>query len=196
MNNETLMVIAIVVVAVAFVVAMWLLLRRRRTAALRGRFGPEYDHVLRSARTTAEAERELQQREARVEKFSIRPLSREDADRFAAEWRSVQARFVDEPRGAVVEADRLIGDVMRSRGYPVDDQNRRLADLSVDHGHVLNHYRAGREIVARDRIPTRQAVFELGVAQDTDGSVTGQHDGADLGGRSRLGQVQREHRRA
>lgn len=149
MNNETLMVIAIVVVAVAFVVAMWLLLGRRRTAALRDRFGPEYDHVLRSTRTTAEAERELQQRQARVEKFSIRPLSREDADRFAAEWRSVQARFVDEPRGAVVEADRLIGDVMRSRGYPVDDQNRRLDDLSVDHGHVLNHYRAGREIMMR-----------------------------------------------
>ena len=149
MNNETLMVVAIVVVAVAFVVAMWLLLRRRRTAVLRDRFGPEYDHVLRSARTPAEAERELQQRQARVEKFSIRPLSREDADRFAAAWRTVQAHFVDEPRGAVLEADRLIGEVMRSRGYPVDDANRRLDDLSVDHGHVLKHYRAGREIVAR-----------------------------------------------
>ncbi len=149
MNNETLMVIAIVVVAVAIVIAMWLLLRRRRTAALRDRFGPEYDRALRSARTPAEAERELQERQARVEKFSIRALAREDADRFAAEWRSVQARFVDEPRGAVVEADRLIGDVMRSRGYPVDDPSRRLDDLSVEHGHVLNHYRAGREIIVR-----------------------------------------------
>jgi hypothetical protein len=149
MNNETLMVIAIVVVAVALVVGMWLVLRRRRTVALRNRFGPEYDHVLRSARTPAEAERELQQRQARVEKFSIRPLSREDADRFGAAWRTVQAQFVDEPRSAVLEADRLIGDVMRSRGYPVDDPNRRLDDLSVDHAHVLNHYRAGREIVVR-----------------------------------------------
>jgi len=149
MTNEMLMIIAIVVVAVALVVGMWLLLRQRRTAALRARFGPEYDHVLQSARTPAEAERELQQRQARVETFSIKPLSREDADRFGAEWRSVQARFVDDPRIAVVEADRLIGDVMRSRGYPVDDPNRRLDDLSVDHAHVLNHYRAGREIVAR-----------------------------------------------
>ena len=149
MTNEMLMIIAIVVVAVALVVGMWLFLRQRRTAALRARFGPEYDHVLQSARTPAEAERELQQRQARVETFSIKQLSREDADRFAAEWRSVQARFVDDPRIAVVEADRLIGDVMRSRGYPVDDPNRRLDDLSVDHAHVLNHYRAGREIVAR-----------------------------------------------
>ena len=61
----------------------------------------------------------------------------------------MQARFVDDPRSAVVDADRLFGDVMRNRGYPVGDRNRRLDDLSVDHAHVLNHYRSGREIVAR-----------------------------------------------
>ena len=149
MSNETLIAVVIVVVAVALVVGVWQFLKSRRTAVLRHRFGPEYDHVLRSARTPAEAERELQERQARVEKLSIRPLSREDADRFGAEWRTVQARFVDEPRTAVLNADRLIGEVMRSRGYPVDDPNRRLDDLSVDHAHVLNHYRAGREIVAR-----------------------------------------------
>src|SRR5688572_1458747 len=149
MNNEMMMIIAVVVVAVALVLGMWLLARRRRTAALRARFGPEYDRAVQSARTPAEAERELQQRQARVEALPIRELSREDADRFAATWRSVQAQFVDEPRRAVIEADRLIGDVMRSRGYPVDDPGRRLDDLSVDHAHVINHYRAGREIVAR-----------------------------------------------
>jgi hypothetical protein len=124
-------------------------LRRRKTQALRARFGPEYDHVLHSARTPAEAERELLDRQARVEKFSIKPLSREDSERFTAAWRSVQARFVDDPRTAVVEADRLITDVMRRRGYPLDDPNRVMDDLSVDHAHVINHYRAGREIVAR-----------------------------------------------
>jgi hypothetical protein len=149
MDNQMLMMIAIVVVAVLVVAGAWFFMRQRRTRALRARFGPEYDHVLHSARTPAEAERELQQRQSRVESFSIKPLSREDADRFSATWRSMQARFVDDPRSAVVEADRLIGEVMRSRGYPVDDPNRRFDDLSVDHGHVLNHYRAGREIIAR-----------------------------------------------
>jgi hypothetical protein len=149
MDNEMLMVIAIVVVAVLIVAGALAFLRRRRTSALRARFGPEYDHVLHSARTPAEAERELRERQLRVESLSIRPLSREDVDRFGAAWRNVQAKFVDEPRAAVLEADRLIGEVMRSRGYPVDDPNRRLDDLSVDHAHVLNHYRAGREIVAR-----------------------------------------------
>ena len=149
MSNETLMMIAIVVIAVVVVVAVWMVSRRRKTAALRSRFGPEYDHVLHSARTPAEAERELLERKARVEKFSIRPLSREDADRFSAAWRSVQAQFVDDPRSAVIEADHLIADVMRRRGYPLDDPNRVIDDLSVDHAHVINHYRAGREIVSR-----------------------------------------------
>ena len=149
MNNDMLIVIALIAVAVLIVAGAWMFARRRRTAALRARFGPEYDHVLHSAGTPADAERELRERQLRVESFSIRPLSREDADRFSAAWRNVQAKFVDEPRTAVLEADRLIGDVMRSRGYPVDDPNRRLDDLSVDHAHVLNHYRAGREIVAR-----------------------------------------------
>ena len=149
MSNETLMMVAIVVVAVVVVVAAWIVFRRRKTAALRARFGPEYDHVLHSARTPAEAERELLNRQSRVEKFAIRPLSREDADRFSTAWRNVQAKFVDDPKNAVIEADHLIADVMRSRGYPVDDPNRVIDDLSVDHAHVINHYRAGREIVVR-----------------------------------------------
>jgi hypothetical protein len=149
MDNEMLIVLAIIVAAVLIVAGAWMFSRRRRTAALRARFGPEYDHVLQSGRTPAEAERELRERQMRVESFSIRPLPREDAERFSATWRSVQARFVDEPGTAALEADRLIGEVMRSRGYPVDDPDRRLDDLSVDHAHVVNHYRAGREIVAR-----------------------------------------------
>jgi hypothetical protein len=59
----------------------------------------------------------------------------------------VQARFVDDPRTAVNEADRLIEEVMRARGYPVEDESHRLEDLSVEHAAVINHYRSGREIV-------------------------------------------------
>ncbi len=149
MNDDMMMRLAVVGIAVLAVVAVWLLMKRRRTAALRARFGPEYDRVLQSTSTAAEAERELQQRQRRVESFSLRTLSREQADQFAASWRTVQARFVDDPRGAVVEADRLIEDVMRSRGYPIEDADRRLDDLSVDHAAVVSHYRAGRDLVER-----------------------------------------------
>jgi hypothetical protein len=149
MTNDMQVTIAIVVVAALLIGVAWLLTRRRRTAVLRERFGPEYDHVVHSRKTTAEAERELEQRARRVQAFSLRPLSHEEVDRFEATWRTVQARFVDDPRSTLLDADRLIADVMRERGYPVENPDRRLEDLSVEHARVVEHYRAGREIVVR-----------------------------------------------
>jgi len=149
MDNQTMMAIVIVVAIVMVLAAVWLMMRRRRTTALRERFGPEYDRVLHARGTMTEAERELQERKRRVESFSLRPLTEEDADAFTASWRTVQARFVDDPRNAVVAAEHLITDVMRARGYPVEDAHRRLDDLSVDHARVVEHYRAGRDIVER-----------------------------------------------
>jgi hypothetical protein len=148
MDNETLMSIAVVAVAALVAVGLWVAMRSRRTRALRAQFGPEYDHVLQS-KTAAEAERELEQRKRRVESFRLKALAGEDAERFGASWRRVQARFVDDPPSAVIDADHLIDEVMRARGYLLDDPARRLEDLSVEHAHVVNHYRAGREIVAR-----------------------------------------------
>jgi hypothetical protein len=149
MDDQMQLRLAVVVVAALVAVTVWLLMRRRRTAALRARFGPEYDRLLQSNRTPAEAERELQLRQRRVESFSLRALTREETEQLTASWRAVQARFVDDPRTAVVEADRLIEDAMRARGYPVEDTAHRLDDLSVDHPAVVNHYRSSREVIAR-----------------------------------------------
>ena len=115
MDQQTQMRLAVVVVAALVAIVVWLLIRRRKTAALRSRFGPEYDRLLQSTKSPAEAERELLERERRVQSFSLRTLSREEADQYAQSWRTVQARFVDDPRTAVNEADRLIEDVMRAR---------------------------------------------------------------------------------
>jgi hypothetical protein len=49
----------------------------------------------------------------------------------------------------VAEADRLVGDVMNARGYPVADFDQRAADVSVDHPHVVMHYRAAHATAAR-----------------------------------------------
>jgi hypothetical protein len=149
MDNETMRIAVVAIAAVAAVVVWLLMMKRRRTAALRARFGPEYDHVRHSTSTAAEAERELEKRQRRVEMFTLRPLARDEADQFGVSWRAVQARFVDQPRSAVVDADRLIEDVMRTRGYPVEDAAHRLDDLSVDHAQVVSHYRAGREIAVQ-----------------------------------------------
>jgi len=148
MDNSTLIVVVVGVVLVAAVLAL-LVARRRRTEALRQRFGPEYDRTLSTTGKVSEAERILHEREKRVAGFSLRHISSDEAQRFTTSWKNVQARFVDDPRAAVLEADRLIGDVMRARGYPVEDPARRLEDLSVDHAHVIEHYRAGRAIVIR-----------------------------------------------
>jgi len=97
------------------------------------------------------AERELEHREKRVEKFQIRPLSNEERERFTEEWRMTQEKFVDDPRGAVAEADGLVHRAMKTRGYPIAGEfDDRAADLSVDHPRVVEHYRAGHEIAARD----------------------------------------------
>ena len=90
----------------------WITLSRIRSQRLRQRFGPEYDRTIRSEGNVRKAEAALEARAKRVATLHIRPLDPADAERFDASWRAVQARFVDDPRGAVTEADRLVGEVM------------------------------------------------------------------------------------
>src|SRR5204862_8220126 len=71
------------------------------------------------------------------------PAARE---RYRAEWQAAQPRFVDEPAGAVTQADRLVIQVMSDRGYPMEDFEQRSADISVDHPHVVDDYRAAHAI--------------------------------------------------
>ena len=91
----------------------------------------------------------LDKRAERVEGLHIRPLGPGDRARFVESWRRVQARFVDGPGGAVMEADQLLGEVMSTRGYPVSDFEQRAADISVDHPLVLENYRTAHGIAVR-----------------------------------------------
>ena len=158
MNTQLMLVLIIcaAVIAAAVVFAV----RRRRTEQLRSRFGPEYDRTVSEARTVAQGEAALVERQQRVERLHIRPLSTEDARRFSQAWRDVQTRFVDDPHGAIVDADRLVGEVMHARGYPVGDFEQRVADISVDHPTVVMNYRAARDIV-RDRDARRTTTEDL-----------------------------------
>jgi hypothetical protein len=98
-----------------------------------------------------QAEADLREREQRVRKLEIVPLPAHEAQRFRMEWQGVQARFVDDPRRAVAEADLLVRDVMQRRGYPMGDFESRAADLSVDHPVVVENYRAAQAIALRER---------------------------------------------
>lgn len=140
-----------VLVAVAVVVIAFVLTQKRRSDELRGRFGPEYERLVHEHGDARHAESELSTRIERVKQLHIRPLSPEHRDRFADAWRSDQARFVDDPKAAVVEADRLVADLMQVRGYPVGDFEQRAADVSVDHPHVVQNYRVAHDIAVREQ---------------------------------------------
>jgi FtsZ-interacting cell division protein ZipA len=146
--DKTTLIIIVVVVAVLIVAGIFLM-QRRRTEQLRSRFGPEYDRALREAGDKRKAEAELQDREKRVEKLSIRPLDPAQRDRFAAEWQRVQAEFVDDPENSVRDADILLQEVMRTRGYPVQNFDQVAADVSVDHPTVVQHFRTAHDIARR-----------------------------------------------
>jgi hypothetical protein len=120
--------------------------RQRQTERLRERFGPEYDRAVSDSGEQRAAEKELAERERKREQIDIVPLAPEARDKYAGSWRDVQTRFVDDPPGAVDDADRLVTDVMRERGYPVEDFDQRAADISVDHPEVVENYRAAHSI--------------------------------------------------
>src|ERR1700722_8652710 len=117
-------VIAVAVVIVVLV-AMMLITRRRRTSALQERFGPEYERTVSSTGERRAAEAELQEREERHQEFQVQPLAPAARQRYQDDWRVVQSQFVDDPASAVAAADVLIQTVMRERGYPVEDFDRR-----------------------------------------------------------------------
>jgi hypothetical protein len=147
---KTAVIILIVVVAIAIIVGVFLYSRRRRTQNLRKQFGPEYKHAVDQYGDQRKAEAELAAREKRVRKLEIRTLTGEQHARFSHAWKKTQARFVDEPSPAVREADRLIKELMQTRGYPVADFEQRAADISVDHPNVAANYRTARDIAQRN----------------------------------------------
>jgi hypothetical protein len=139
------------VAAILIVIIAAILISRRRKTALRERFGPEYDRAVRDRGSEREAQSLLAEREKRVEKFHIRDLDPTERERFEERWHTVQSRFVDDPKGAVIEADDTVQLLMATRGYPMADFDQRAADLSVDHPQVVENYRLAHNISIRHR---------------------------------------------
>jgi len=155
MNTTTAILICIALLLVGSIA--WWYSNRRRSKTLRSHFGPEYDRLVRTG-DRRHAEAELEDRARRVRQLSIRSLKPGERDRYAELWRVCQARFVDDPGLAVSEADSLVEEVMRVRGYPVGDFEHRVADVSVDHPRLVENYRAAHEIALhhRDRRATTE----------------------------------------
>ena len=152
---------ALVAVAAVLVVAVvvWQGLRARKSQTLREQFGPEYDRTLERTDDKREAEADLAARAKRHDELELRPLTMAAMVRYQEQWQEVQARFLDDPSGAVHSADGVIQSVMRERGYPVEDFDQRAADVSVDHPDVVENYREGHRLAgSADTEDQRQAM--------------------------------------
>lgn len=144
------MTTAIIIVVVAILLALaavgGYLYQGQR---LRKRFGPEYDRMLRSSGSRFKAEQELREREKRHSSLTLHDLTPEARDGYAAEWRQIQAQFVDDPGTAATQADALITRIMTDRGYPTGQFDQRAADLSVEHASTVDRYRRAHDLTIR-----------------------------------------------
>ena len=164
MTNTTLIVFVAVILLVVVGVAAMISARKQRTKRLEEKFGPEYDHAISQVGDQVQAEKELEERVAHMNALNIRPLSAEEVNHYALEWQETQREFVDEPLLALQKADRLIREVMKAKGYPVEDFEERAALLSVDYPELVRDYRGLQRIAikqVKDKVSTedmRQAM--------------------------------------
>ena len=188
---EWILIAAVVIVAVvAAIVAISMVSFRMRTRRLKQHYGGEYERLVSDTGSEKGAVRELTTRERKRGKLDIVPLTPSALSDFNARWQEVQAAFVDNPATAVGVADRLVTEVTRQRGYPVDDFDRRAADISVDHPQIVDNYRAAHGIhVSEQHADTEQqreafvhyrALFEklLETTDDKDKAQEQAHDHA------------------
>jgi hypothetical protein len=146
-TNTTVIILAVIVAFIIGALLGTLVTRQRRTKRLQEKFGPEYERTLNELGDRRQAEQELEARLDHVKTLDIRPLSAEESERYTNEWRATQAEFVDEPLVALQKADRIIREVMKTKGYPVEDFEQRVADISVEYPELVTDYR-GLHLIA------------------------------------------------
>lgn len=149
MNIQYIIIVVLVLVILGALLA-FIFSRRKRSDRLHDTFGPEYDRTVQTMGDEKKAQTELKERQKHVDSLEIRSLSVAERERYLAEWTVVQSKFVDEPGQAIVEADRLIMEVMQVRAYPVSDFDQRAADISVSYPTLVSNYRAAREIALKN----------------------------------------------
>ena len=155
MQNDQLTIVLIILGVLVLALVAWTLMRKKRSDTLRSRYGEEYDRTVKE-HGGRQGEANLLDREKRVSQFNIRPLDSAEQERFGHEWHEVKALFVDAPREAVLRGDRLLTEMLRTRGYPMADFDRLYEDLTVDHADVAKHYRAGHDIAVSPEPTTEE----------------------------------------
>jgi hypothetical protein len=149
--NTTYLIIAVVLVLVIVGVILGAIFSsRKRSQRFHDKFGPEYDRTVKTMGNQKKAQTEMDDRQKHVDTLNIRPLSIGERDHYLADWTAIQAKFIDQPGQATVEADHLIMEVMQKRAYPVSDFEQRAADISVNYPALVSNYRLAREIAIKN----------------------------------------------
>lgn len=149
-DTTTITIVVVILLIVGGLLGM-AFVRAQRSKRLKDRFGPEYEHAVDEIGDRRQAERELEERIAHVDALDIRPLTAEEVNRYALEWQATQREFVDEPLGSLQKADRLIREVMKAKGYPVEDFEQRTADISVNYPELVADYRGMHSIAIKEK---------------------------------------------
>ena len=151
--KTALILIVLVVLALIALGALFAAKRRKQRAGLQERFGPEYDRAVDEHGNRREAEHRLAEVASARDKAEIRDLDPQERAAYTQRWTDVQGAFVDDPVRATGEADQLVGEVMRDRGYPLDQLGDAgdAGDLVAadQHPELAAHYRSAHEIGQR-----------------------------------------------
>jgi hypothetical protein len=144
MSIVTIVIIVVAVLVVPIlVIGVMAVMRSRR---LQGRFLPEYDRLIGQRDSKLKAESELAGRKRRVDSLDIDPLTDSARATYTQQWAAIQERFVDTPADAVAASQVLVAAVMGELGYPAEDHDQVLTDLSVEHASTLARYRAAEQV--------------------------------------------------
>lgn len=150
MSTAYIAVAVILGLAIMGAILAPVLVRRIRKVQFQHAFGTEYSHAVETAGSEKKAQEELEGRRKHIETLNLRPLSTDEHQRCQAKWDAVQARFVDQPGQATIDADHLIMEVMKLRDYPVSNFEQRAADLSVSYPALVSNYRAAHATAIRN----------------------------------------------
>jgi hypothetical protein len=117
---------------VVWITARWRLAGRRAARDVKASLAPASDGV---------APRQL----------GLQSLRADEGVRLSYAWRLLQLRFLEEPRQALAEADRLLGEVLSARGFPLGEMESYSDAIDATCPGFMNHYRLARGVALRQR---------------------------------------------
>jgi hypothetical protein len=150
MDTKYIIIAVVLVLVILGAILAPIFSRRKRSQRFQTKYGSEYDHTVKTMGNEKKAQTEMDKRQVHMETLNIRPLSIGERDQYLADWKTIQAKFIDQPGQATVEADHLIMEVTKMRAYPVSDFEQRAADISITYPALVSNYRLAREIAIKN----------------------------------------------